>query len=65
MNLWRRRLDDRRAELTRRLKELAGDERREATRELAELLLDLGKLKLGWAQAHPIIDLHLQKFGAN
>ena len=60
-----RRLDGRRAELTRQLKERTGDERREATRELAELLLDLGKLKLGWAQAHPIIDLHLQKFGAN
>ena len=65
VGLWRRRLDGRRAELTRRLKERTGDERREATRELAELLLDLGKLKLGWAQAHPIIDLHLQKFGAN
>ena len=65
VGLWRRRLDGRRAELTRQLKERTGDERREATRELAELLLDLGKLKLGWAQAHPIIDLHLQKFGAN
>ncbi|HPT16515.1 MAG TPA: DNA primase [Kiritimatiellia bacterium] len=64
VGLWRRRLDGRRAELTRRLKERTGDERRETTRELAELLLDLGKLKLGWAQAHPIIDLYLQKFCA-
>ena len=30
-------------------------------REFAELLLDQGKLKLGWEQAHPILEIHLQR----
>ena len=65
LSIWQRHLDGRRAELGRRFKELAGEARQEAMREFAELLLDQGKLKLGWEQAHPILDLQLQKFCAN
>ena len=61
LRIWQRHLNGRRDELGRRLKELAGDARQEVMREFAELLLDLGKLKLGWTQAHPILEIHLQR----
>ena len=40
---------------------LAGEERQQVLREYAQLLLDQGQLKLGWARAHPIIDLYLAR----
>ncbi len=43
------------------MKEQDGPARQETMREIAELLLDLNKLKRGWAQAEPILDLYLQK----
>lgn len=62
LRIWLRHLDGRREQLGRRLKEQEGAARQETMRELAELLLDLNKLKRGWAQAEPILDLYLQKF---
>ena len=61
LRIWQRHLDGRRDELGRRLKELSGEARQTAMREFAELLLDLGKLKLGWEQAHPILEIYLQR----
>lgn len=61
IRIWQRHLEGRREELSRRLKAQAGAARQDTMRELAELLLDLGKMKLGWAKAHPIIEIHLQR----
>ena len=61
LRIWQRHLAAQKDDLGRRKQELAGAERQEVLREYAQLLLDLGKLKLGWAQAHPIIDLYLQR----
>ena len=61
LRIWQRHLDGRREELGRRLKELSGEARQTTMREFAELLLDLGKLKLGWEQAHPILEIYLQR----
>jgi DNA primase len=61
LRIWQRRLGARREELSRRMKEQEGPARQETMREVAELLLDLNKLKRGWAQAEPILDLYLQR----
>jgi hypothetical protein len=61
LRIWQRHLAARREELSRRMKEQDGPARQETMREIAELLLDLNKLKRGWAQAEPILDLYLQK----
>ena len=61
LRIWQRHLAARREELSRRMKEQEGAARQETMREIAELLLDLNKLKRGWAQAEPILDLYLQK----
>ena len=61
VRIWHRHLGARREELSRRMKEQDGPARQETMREVAELLLDLNKLKRGWAQAEPILDLYLQK----
>ena len=61
LRIWQRRLGARREELSRRMKEHEGPARQETMREVAELLLDLNKLKRGWAQAEPILDLYLQR----
>ena len=61
LRIWQRHLAALKDDLGRRKQELAGTERQEVLREYAQLLLDLGKLKLGWARAHPILDLYLQK----
>ena len=62
LRIWQRHLAARREDLSRRMKEQDGPARQETMREVAELLLDLNKLKRGWAQAEPILDLYLQKF---
>jgi DNA primase len=62
LRIWQRHLAARREELSRRMKEQDGPARQETMREIAELLLDLNKLKRGWAQVEPILDLYLQKF---
>jgi DNA primase len=62
LRIWQRHLDARRGELSRRMHSLAGAERQQVTHEFAQILLDQGKLKLGWAQACPIMDLYLQRF---
>lgn len=62
LRIWQRHLDARRGELGRRLHQLAGAERQPVMHEFAQLLLDQGKVKLGWAQACPIMDLYLQRF---
>ena len=62
LRIWQRHLDARRGELSRRLHQLAGAERQPVMHEFAQLLLDQGKVKLGWAQACPIMDLYLQRF---
>ena len=62
LRIWQRHLDARRGELSRRLHQLEGAERQPVMREFAQLLLDQGKVKLGWAQACPIMDLYLQRF---
>ncbi len=61
LRIWQRHLAARREDLSRRMKEQDGPARQETMREIAELLLDLNKLKRGWAQAEPILDLYLQK----
>ncbi len=61
LRIWQRHLDERRTELGRHLKELEGAARQQVMQEFAQMLLDQGKMKLGWAQAHPIIELYLQK----
>lgn len=62
LRIWQRHLDARRGELSRRLHQLAGAERQPVMHEFAQLLLDQGKVKLGWAQACPIMDIYLQRF---
>ena len=62
LRIWQRHLAARREDLSRRMKEQDGSARQETMREIAELLLDLNKLKRGWAQVEPILDLYLQKF---
>ena len=61
LRIWQRHLAGRREELSRRMKDQDGSARQETMREVAELLLDLNKLKRGWAQAEPILDLYLQR----
>jgi DNA primase len=62
LRIWQRHLDDRRAELSRRMQPLQGAERQAVLQEYGELLLDQGKVKLGWDKACPIMDLYLHRF---
>ncbi len=61
IRLWQTHLENRREELGRRLRGLAGAERAAVLQEFAQILLDLGKLKLGWEQAQSILELHLHR----
>lgn len=61
LRIWQRHLEVQKDELGRRKQELAGAERQAVLHEYAQLLLDLGKMKLGWVRAHPIIELYLQR----
>ena len=61
LRVWQRHLEARREKLGERMQALAGEERQQVLREYAQLLLDQGQLKLGWARAHPIIDLYLAR----
>ena len=62
LRIWQRHLDARRGDLGRRMHSLEGAERQQVTHDFAQLLLDQGKVKLGWAQACPIMDYYLQRF---
>lgn len=62
LRIWQRHLDARRSEISRRMHPLEGAERQRVMVEFAELLLDQGKLKLGWEKACPIMDLYLLRF---
>ena len=62
LRIWQRHLESVQGHLGRRKQELSGAERQEVLTEYAQLLLDLGKLKLGWERGHPILELYLQKF---
>ena len=61
VRIWQRHLGRRRQELSQRLRTLTGAEHEQAIRELAELLTDQGKLKLGWAQAQSVLTRHLDR----
>ncbi len=61
VRIWRRHLEDRRVDISRRLQSLDGDARQQLLQDFAELLLDLGKLKRGWESARRIIDQHLHR----
>ena len=61
VRIWRRHLEERRADIGRRMQSLDGEERQTLLREFAELLLDLGKLKRGWASASRIVDHYLHR----
>lgn len=62
LRIWQRYLDGRRIELSRRLPPLQGAERQAVLQEYGELLLDQGKVKLGWDKACPILDIYLHRF---
>ena len=62
VRIWQRHLEARKNELGRRMLHLEAAERPAAMQEFTQLLLDLGKLKLGWNQAHPILELHLSRW---
>ena len=61
LRIWRRHLEAQRAGISRRMQTLEGPERQRLLHEMAELLLDLGKFKRGWATASVIIDQYLQR----
>jgi DNA primase len=61
LSIWQRHLDARRGELSRRMHSLEGAERQPVTHEFAQLLLDQGKVKLGWEKACPILEFHLHR----
>lgn len=61
LRIWRRHLEAQRAGISRRMQTLEGPERQRLLHEMAELLLDLGKFKRGWATASAIIDQYLQR----
>ena len=62
LRIWQRHLEAKKNELGRRMQSLEGPAHQQAMQEFTQLLLDLGKLKLGWAPAHPILDLHLSRW---
>ena len=62
LSIWRRYLQTRREELERRKQALAGEEHQRAFQESVQMLLDLKKLEANWTQAHPILELYLQRF---
>lgn len=64
LRIWRRYFEDRRGVITRRMQASEGGERQALLHELAEILLDLGKLKRGWESASRIIDHHLHLMAA-
>jgi DNA primase len=59
--IWRRHLENRRADIGRRMQAVEGDQRQQLLHEYAELLSDVGKLKRGWDVASRIIDQHLHR----
>ena len=61
MSIWRQQLRIQQNELDLRKKTLTGESYKDAMRDFNQLLLDINVLHRGWAQAHPIIDLYLQK----
>ena len=59
VRLWRRHLEGRRSEIAMRMRDAAGEARRDLVMELGQAMVDLGKLKAGWEAASRIIEIHL------
>jgi len=62
LSIWRRYMERRRLELSRQMKTLQGDARQTVVEEFAQLLLDQGRMKMGWEKASPIMECHLHRF---
>jgi len=62
LSIWRRYVERRRIELSHQMKTLQGEARQPVVEEFAQLLLDQGKMKLGWEKASPIMECHLHRF---
>jgi len=62
LSIWRRYMERRRIELTHQMKTLQGEARQPVVEAFAQLLLDQGKMKLGWDKASPIMECHLHRF---
>lgn len=61
VRIWRRHLEGQRQDISRRMQELTGAERQSALYEMADVLRDLGELKMGWEKARPVLDQYLQR----
>ena len=61
LRIWRRRLEAERAAIGRRMQSREGAERQQLLHDMTELLLDLGKIKRGWAAGSVILDQHLRR----
>lgn len=62
LSIWQRHLERHRLELSQQMKRLQGEARQPVVAEFAQLLLDQGKMKLGWDKACPIMECHLHRF---
>ncbi len=62
LSIWLRYTERRRQELSHQMQTLQGAERQSVVEEFAQLLLDQGKMKLGWEKASLIIECHLHRF---
>jgi DNA primase len=58
LGVWRRALERRREECTRRLEEASGEQRTALQQERMRLTFDLQKLRTNWVQAQPVIKQH-------
>jgi DNA primase len=61
LSIWRRHLEAERAAIGRRMQSREGAERQQLLHDMTELLLDLGKIKRGWAAGSVILDQHLRR----
>jgi len=62
LSIWSRYIERRRQELSHQMQTLQGKDRQPVVEEFAQILLDQGKMKLGWDSACPIMDCHLHRF---
>jgi DNA primase len=61
LSIWRRYIEHRSQKLSQQMKTLQGAARQPVRDEFAQILLDQGKMKLGWEKACPIMDCHLHR----
>jgi len=61
LSIWRRYIERRRQELSHQMQTVQGADRQPVVEEFAQILLDQGKMKLGWDSACPIMDCHLHR----